>query len=163
MAGSEQIRVEGAAALSRALREFPSVSRRELRRSNLEVSRRAREWGRGAAARGTRLEAKMAGGIGAGATQKQAYLSVRNTARAPGATVAFWGAKKRTGWYAAERYADSAARQHPRWVGANWTAAKRGQGPYVINDMLADRLVHLQRIYWDGQVRAVQQAARSAT
>lgn len=162
MADSERIRVEGAAALSRALRQFPAASKKEIRKSNLQVSRKAREWGRAAAGRGSRLESKMAGGIGAGASSKQAYLSVRNTVRSPGATVAFWGARKRTGWYAAERYQDGGRPQHPPWVGNRWQAGARNQGPYVINEMLADRLPQLQRLYWDGQVQVIRRAARAA-
>lgn len=62
------------------------------------------------------------------------------------ANVAFWGAKKRTGWYAARRYAHS-TRQHPSWVGNTWEAAVAGQGPYAINAALAAELQRFLGLY----------------
>ena len=53
--------------------------------------------------------------------------------------VAFWGAKKRTGWYKAARYEES-TRQHPEWVGNNWDVGDRLQGPYVINYTIHEEL-----------------------
>lgn len=73
----------------------------------------------------------FAGAIGSASSQREARVTVR-----PQANAAFWGAKKHTGWYAAPRYFDSPA-QHPKWVGASWEPAEFGQGPYAINDALA--------------------------
>jgi len=93
----------------------------------------------------------MAGGIGASATSTAATLTVRNTARSPAATVAFFGAKRRTGWYADGRF-DDRSRQHPEWIGDNWKVATRGQGPHVINDMLVARLDEIKRLFMAGQM-----------
>lgn len=155
------VRVEGAEALARALRQYPAASKKEMRKSNLQVSRRGREWARSAARSGTPLQSRMAQGIGAQANSRQAFLTVRNTASAPGATVAYFGTKRRIGWYAAARYRNSPP-QFPPWVGNRWRAASRNEGPYAINAMLADRLGDLQRLYFSGQISAIQRAARAA-
>lgn len=49
------------------------------------------------------------------------------------ANAAFWGAKGRSGWYAAGKYANSATPQFPEWVGNSWDVGELGQGPYAIN------------------------------
>ncbi len=68
----------------------------------------------------------------------QVKPSRARSSRTAGAKSAFWGSNKRTGWYAADRFASSTGRQHPPWVGNTWAAGVRGQGPYAINDALAD-------------------------
>lgn len=62
-------------------------------------------------------------------TQTEARIEVD-----PIANATYWGAKKRTGWNRRNR---NSAPQHPEWVGASWTPAVAGQGPYAINDALA--------------------------
>lgn len=91
-----------------------------------------------AAARGLGgVQRKAASTIKGRANQREARISVSGM-RGLG-NVAFWGAKKRTGWYAAERY-DDIPRQHPVWVGNSWDVAVPGQGPYAINNTLARNL-----------------------
>lgn len=148
---ADGVRVEGAKELAAALKRFPAVSKRELARSNRSVARKGRGYARQGAERKGPVQRKMAKGIGSTANAKQAALTVRNTPSAPGATVAFYGAKRRTGWYAAPQYRASTARQHPPWIGTAWTPAVRGQGPYGINDALAEHIGDLQRDYYRGQ------------
>jgi len=59
---------------------------------------------------------------------------------------AFWGAKRRTGWYADSRYRKS-TRQHPIWVGNGWQAGVKGQGPYALNDAIADNRDRIFDLY----------------
>lgn len=81
---------------------------------------------------------------GLGGVQAKAASKIKGSGTLTGASitvsgignVAFWGAIKRTGWYAAPKYAKS-PRQHPEWVGANWDVAVSGEGPYAINPTLA--------------------------
>ena len=86
---------------------------------------------------------KAAAAIKPAATMRTMGIAVRPTTRAPMAFPAFWGTKKRSGWYARARYRSSTARQHPAWVGNTWEVAQRGQGPYAINDALAASLPSL--------------------
>lgn len=84
------------------------------------------------------VQAKAASAIGFKATVREARIAIYPSAHSDAmANVAFWGAKKRTGWYARNRYGDSATPQHPRWVGNSWDVAEAGQGPYAINAALA--------------------------
>ncbi len=152
------VRVEGADALADGLRRTQKNAANAIRGSNRDVARQVRDWSRAAAQGGTGLQRRMAGGIGSRATTANAQLTVRNTVRAPGATVAFWGAKRRSGWYAAERYASSATAQHPPWVGNTWAAATPGQGPHVLNDVLAARADEIGVMYLDGQWESLERA-----
>jgi hypothetical protein len=80
------------------------------------------------------VTAKAAGSIRAYATQQQASIGV-SSGGIP--AVAFWGALKRTGWYA-HIHSPGGRPQHPKWVGTSWEPGQRGQGPYAINDALAE-------------------------
>lgn len=83
-----------------------------------------------------RQQARMAGAIKASGTATGAALTVTQSGRYPYANVAFWGKIKRTGWYAGGH---GAAQSLP-WVGANWDVGVNGQGPYALNDAVADEL-----------------------
>lgn len=84
------------------------------------------------------VQAKAASRIVGRANQREARIGVSATGGVPFANVAFWGAKKRTGWYARGRYSGSPARQHPEWVGNSWDVGVPGGGPYAINDTIAE-------------------------
>lgn len=159
---SFRLEVKGANELSAALRQAQKNTNKELARSNRMVARQTREWSRAAASSGTPLQRRAAGGIGSSAGAKNAKLTVRSTARAPMAPPAFWGKGGRSGWYAADRYAASTGRQHPQWVGNSWKAGVRGQGPYVLNDVLADREAEIGDLYLDGQWEAIERALPSS-
>lgn len=82
--------------------------------------------------------AEAASAIVGKGNQRDARVGVSQTKTNPMANVAFWGAKRRTGWYARQRRDGN--RQHPPWVGNTWEPAVAGQGPYAINDALAAQL-----------------------
>lgn len=109
------------AELRRASRETDKA----LAAANRQLGREARGDMRSAAKSGSRLEAKMAGGIGTKAGKSSVQITVKNTRSAPGAQGAYWGAKK--------------YRQFKPWVGASWQAGSKPGGPYVINPTLADK------------------------
>lgn len=108
-----------------------------------------------AAASAAQSEARMMGGLQGKAasrikgrgTDRAARVVVSKTKTTPYAYTAFWGQKKRSGWYAWGRYANAAASQHPEWVGNTWDVAVKGQGPYAINDALAENLDAILDIY----------------
>ena len=120
-----------AADIERGAKDLAKTQRGVYR----EISQKVSGWARFDAASGSRRERRFASAITARPTTAAARVGIRPT---PGAQATFWGAKRRTGWYARERYAGSTGRQHPPWVGASWDAGKRGEGPYVLNETVAD-------------------------
>ena len=88
-------------------------------------------------------------------TTAAARIGIRPT---PGAQATFWGAKRRTGWYARERYSGSTGRQHPPWVGASWGAGKRGEGPYVLNEAIADHRDEIDEMVLAAPMEVFRQA-----
>lgn len=86
------------------------------------------------------IQAKAKSAIGGKATAANAAVGVFPSSVDRMGNVAFWGAKRHTGWYANPRYSSSSGQQHPDWVGASWEPAVAGQGPYAINQALAEHL-----------------------
>lgn len=76
------------------------------------------------------------------------------------ANAAFWGAKQRSGWFARSRYSayDGGGLQHPRWVGNSWDVGVAGQGPYAINDTIADRMDEIVKDYREGMTALAAEA-----
>jgi hypothetical protein len=138
--------VVGLAEFRRELRKIDSAYSTELRGVHREIAKRAQRAARAEARRMGGVQAKAANAIAASATEREARIQIRPSSRTRMANVAFWGAKGRTGWAARERYARS-RRQHPPWVGNTWDVAKRGEGPYAINDALAAELPNLLEDY----------------
>jgi hypothetical protein len=145
----------------KGLKEF----RKELKGVSSEMPKALRLWHKdiadsvAARARGTAsgmggVQAKAAGSIKGYATQTQASIGFPSGGIAG---AAYWGMKRHTGWYAAARYSGS-RRQHPVWIGASWEPAVAGQGPYAINDTLAEMLPEIDDKYLDG----IEALARSA-
>lgn len=60
----------------------------------------------------------------------------------PNSYAAFWGAKQdHTGWNAGNRGRPN----QPEWIGNSWDVATKGQGPYALNDAVADRLPWIEQ------------------
>jgi len=102
------------------------------------------------------VQARAANAIVGQSSVTQARIAVSPSANTPMANVAFWGAIKRTGWYAQRKYSRVArflgkggGQQHPKWIGNSWDVAVHGQGPYAINDALADYMPKLLDEYED--------------
>lgn len=96
--------------------------------------------------------------IGMGGVQAKAADRIRGKGTQQGAAigpsggngignVAFWGAKKRAGWYAAGKYRSSTGRQFPLWVGNSWDTAAAEGGPYAINRALFFDLPKILELY----------------
>lgn len=104
---------------------------------------------------------------GMGGVQRKAADGIRGVGNMRDARVgvsggisnaAFWGAKRRTGWYANPRYRVSGAPNLPAWVGNSWEPAVAGQGPYAINPALAEYMPRLLDNYGD-MIDALAKAA----
>lgn len=135
-----------AALLAKALERGSKDQAKAVAAANRKTGRHVRDWTRDAARSGTDQQRKMAGGIGTRASKSDVRLTVKNTKGAPGATSAFYGQKGKFGWYGKPQYRDSPP-QGPQWVGNSWTVAVKGQGPHVINDVLAEREPEISDLY----------------
>ncbi len=90
-----------------------------------------------------RQQRKEAGAIKASGTQSGAALSVTQSSRYPFANPAFWGKIKRTGWYAG----GTGRAQSLPWVGSAWEVGAKGEGPYALNDAVAEKLPEIMQSY----------------
>lgn len=92
------------------------------------------------------------------ATAEQGSVGFNPGGAHPEASVAFWGSKGRSGWYARPQYTGSKKPQHPPWVGNSWEPGVAGQGPYAINAALAQYLPQLEEDY----AKALDDLAKAA-
>jgi hypothetical protein len=132
---------------------------RELKQTHVDVGERAADWARFRAARfGTRQQQLATDAINGKGTARQATITVTRTTAVPYALAAFWGQKKQSGWYGAPKYRNSSGKQAPKWVGAGWEYAVKGQGPYHINDALAEHLDDVLEFYAEAIDRLAKRA-----
>jgi len=129
------VEVTGLKEFRAALKALGPEWPKALTEVHQQIGRRGAALARGRAS--TPLQAKAQNTIKGRGTQRSATIAVSGMKGL--GNVAFWGAKRHTGWYGKSRYRASPA-QHPKWVGNSWDAAVHGQGPYAINDALADNL-----------------------
>lgn len=135
------VTVQGLRDFRAALKAAGDQLPKELRLGLVDVAKIAERVTIAEAHRMGGIQAKAAGAIKGRATQREARLQINksNSKRNPTAfaNIAFWGAKKRTGWYAFEKYGESTTRQHPPWVGNTWELMNPTEGPYALNAALA--------------------------
>ena len=112
---------------------------KELRLVHKKLADDIAEKARSAASSMGGVQAKAAAAIKGRATQSSAKVGISPGARYPMANAAFWGAKRRSGWYARARYQKSQAQQLPTWVGNTWDVGGSG-GPYAINPTIKQYL-----------------------
>lgn len=140
------------------LRDAQAGLAKEKRRANKEVAEFVATRARSDARSGTRMERHFAAAIQGRATQNLARIGISSSKTNWGANTAFFGAKRRTGWYAKARYAPSPSPQFPEWVGIGWPYASKSAGPYVLNAALADVLPQVEQLYIDAHERAYKRA-----
>lgn len=140
------------------LRDAQQGLAKEKRRANREVAEVVATTARARASAGTKLERHYASAIQARSTQYVARIGLSTSAKNWGANTAFFGTKRRTGWYAKGKYTNSPAPQFPEWVGIGWPYASRTEGPYVLNAALADVLPKVEELYIDAHERAYKRA-----
>ncbi len=98
----------------------------------------------------------VSGSIKARSTNTKAFIET--VPKPPYALAVLWGAKRRTGWYAKPRYAASAARQFPAWVGNQWDPGETGGQPYHIGPAINRSLDEVMAIYEDGIAEVAREA-----
>jgi len=138
--------------------EFP----RELAQTHRDVAKIGERVSQSEARRMGGVQRKAAAAIRGRGNQRDARIAVKPSKSKRAATamanVAFWGAEKRTGWYARGKYADSTKPQHPTWVGSGWEVASPNEGPYAINTALARNMADIQAAYTAAIGRLVSRA-----
>lgn len=144
---SSGVQIVGLPELRRELRKLddPKGWTKELSLANRTIAKKAAAWAQSEASGMGGPQAHFARAIRGYGTVTGARIGINNG----NANAAFWGAKKRTGWYARGRYSGSSGQQHERWIGNGWDVARRGQGPYAINASLADNLNRIVDLYGD--------------
>jgi len=115
--------------------------------ANLAAAEFAAEVSRAEARSFGGLQAKAADRIKARSRPDAAALYVSKTKRNAFAYVAFWGAKRRSGWYNRPWFREGGRQQHPDWVGNSWQVGVKGQGPYAINDAIAANMDKILDVY----------------
>lgn len=156
MAGPAEpvVEIVGLREFSRELRkvgpEWPKHLTRVHRTITTPLAARARANAQGLGG----VHAKAAKTIRGKASPTAAAVGPTVLGKHPYANVAFWGRRNRSGWYAnigkgpgligkaaralRGQAASTRRPQGPAWVGNSWQAGERGQGPYAINDAVAD-------------------------
>lgn len=129
--------------LRRELRklEDPRAWSKELGAVHRTLGKQAAEWARAEAIRNGGAQRHFAKAIRGYGSVQAARIGINN----PNAFPTFWGAKQAwTGW---NIQSEGRRPNQPEWVGSSWDVAVRGQGPYALNDAVADHLDDVQRIY----------------
>lgn len=139
--------VVGLREFRRALARVDDDWPKELTKAHRAIANHMQSKARSNASQGGGAYARARTAIRGQGFGDRATIGVSNSGRIPFAQATFWGTKKRTGWYAANRYKDSPGEQFPEWVGNNWDAAKKNEGPYVINYTLAEELDEVMKQY----------------
>ena len=124
------------AEFRRALRAMGPEWTRELTKVHRTVALKVAAGAQSRAASMGGVHRRAAPAIKGYANKMNARVGVSPGAKTRMANVAFWGAKRHTGWYANARYSDGPA-QHPAWVGNTWDVGVPGGGPYAINATVA--------------------------
>ena len=115
--------------------------RKELRKAYRSVSKIGASYGRASMrSSGSRQLARAARGVKAGSNASQGYVRtygwVKTSTTPLKALAPTWGTKGPTGWLA--KIEGTTSRNNPPWVTKRWEAAVAGQGPYGLNDGLAE-------------------------
>lgn len=142
--GGGRVVIVGLDDLRRELRrlEDPKGWTKKLSGLQRTIAREAAGWARSEAAGMGGPFAHFANAIRGYGTVSGARIGIGNG----NANATFWGAKKRTGWNAG----NGGKAQHPSWVGASWDVGVHGQGPYAINQAIANHLPDIIDRYSEG-------------
>jgi hypothetical protein len=116
--------------------------RKELRKANRQAPLIAVRHARSRMRSGSdRQLAAAAAAVKAGSNATAGYVRVsgrvKTSTKPMSALAPVWGTKKRTGWFADERYDGSSKRNNPKWVGNDWKVGGP-DGPRGVNPAIAD-------------------------
>ncbi len=118
--------VRGLAEFRSQLKAADKTFPRELAKAHRKIGNQVAGTAQSIAKGTSRQMAAASGAIKGRGTQRQASVAISGGARIPFADGAFWGAE--------------AYPQFPPWVGNTWAPGVAGQGPYAINDAVAEEI-----------------------
>lgn len=150
------VEVKGLAEFQRELRKMGPEYSNELRKIHRRVSDLVANRAKAAAASGGGQASKAARAIKARASNRSASIDTVRTP--PYALGVFWGQKRRSGWYAAGRYASSVGHQFQPWVGNQWEPGALGGQPYFIGPAINASVDEVQDVF----LRGIDDVARRA-
>jgi hypothetical protein len=153
--GESGLEIQGLRDFQRELRQLGPEFANALRKINKKVADVVAKAAADAAG------ARVGSAIKGKGSNSSAKVAVAPNKRAPDALVRTWGTKRRTGWYAAPKYAASSGRQHPEWVGNRWSpgdGGSFGSKPYFIGDAIDQTIDEVEDIYLD-EIDKVTRAA----
>ena len=153
-----EVTTKGISEFRKELKALGKEWPRQVGMVNRVVAKKASEKARYRAASGRPIQRRAAGAIKGTGTVAGAAVAVKPGAATAMANVAFWGVKRRVGWYAQDRYAGSSPQRHPAWIGSSWQVGVAGQGPYAINDAIAEYGDELLADWRDGMTELTARA-----
>lgn len=80
---------------------------------------------------------------------QQASAILRTVANPPWALGLIWGMKRRSGWYGARKYRDSAGKQFKPWVGNQYVPGANGGKPYFVGSAINAKIDEVVEQYLD--------------
>jgi hypothetical protein len=160
------VRVEGLDDFRRGLRKAEKSVKADFRKKERKIATlvvgEARKFAVGEGGSTAHFASSV---YNASGSSRGAAVGVR-----PQANAAFWGAKKRTGWYGARKYRQGRVKrtarflhnreqgtQHPKWIGNSWEVGGSG-GPLAINPAIRHELPTIDRLY----LEAIDESSREA-
>ncbi len=144
-----QVEIQGLAEFRRALRNSAARSSNVMRTLHRKVADLVAGRAQGSAG-------SMGSAIKPRATNTSA--KIETVAKPPQALTVFWGAKRKTGWYAAPQYSGSTGRQFPPWVGNQWSPGETGGEPYHIGPAINSSIPAVMDLYEKGIDEIVKEA-----
>lgn len=148
--GQPGIVIVGLKDFQREIRRMAAELSGEMTKIHRELAKFVATSAKGAAPRGTKSAIRGRG------NRDGAFIDVGTSpVRALGT---FMGAKRRFGWYAHPRYAQSRGRQFEPWVGNQWDPGDNAGKPYYIGDAINASLEPAEELIWE----RIQDLARRA-
>jgi hypothetical protein len=135
------VTVEGLKDFRRDLKQIDAALPKEMAKVHKAIAEQVLPVARANAAALGGMQRHFANQIRASGTQLGASISVQGKAAA-----AFWGSNQHSGWYAAPQYAGGPPQFKP-WVGNAWEAGVPGEGPYAVNDAVAEMVPAIEVDY----------------
>ncbi len=143
-----QVQVQGLRDFQKDLKWGEKVHREEFKKVHRNVSDLVGDRARAAMGSGGPQASRAAAGVKSRATQTAAIISTGG--RPPYTLGVIWGMRRRSGWYAAKRYDQSAKRQFKPWVGSQWDPGEHGGKPYYIGSAINASEPEVERLYLEG-------------
>lgn len=156
MKGLLEIRVAGLKEFTKAAKSVDSRFGRELTSAHKEVATLMATRAQARLRSGGRQASQAAKAAKPKATQAAAIL--RTIAKPEFSLGVIWGMRRRTGWYAKERYEGSKGRQFKPWVGNQYTPGEANGKPYFVGDAVNESVDEAIEMFGEAVDRIAKEA-----